>query len=458
MGILRQDLNELENKELWKVFFKYFTCGLIFYFILQLENITIPLFLGQMGREVFFSFTTAQPILQLIFSIGIVVGIGGSVLVSIKLGQNRRQEAEKVLGNSIVLLIIISLVVLLLALVFKDYLPIRISGYEKGVFFRYFISRLSGITFYVLASNLILFLIAAGNPFKALSVAFLSQILKVIAVIMYKGTNSDLVYLGILLNLVDLLVCVFILKHFIQIKTGILKLEKEDLKPGRVSLTILAIGVMPWLLVLVKDIYNHIIFNNFTIMEHDELVSYSMVRNYIYSLFFLFINALSWIRPIFSYNYGKENFNRIKILLQRLAIIVPVVIFLLFIPVMFYGKSLISIFVGESSMLGPVKDIFKYSIIILPLTGFASLVFIYLQATAKKLKLLIVYLSNIIFLIIPLILLTKYHFNMNLDKLMIINTTVAVLMFIITAIVVVIDFWNLNKIKQSSTSSGAVRT
>ncbi|MFP4661758.1 MAG: MATE family efflux transporter [Halanaerobiales bacterium] len=433
MELLNQSIKQLEKKSLWKVFFKFFICGILFYLILQLENTVLTFVLGRMGREVSAAFTMAQTLLQVVFDIGIIVGIGGSVLISIKLGQNLKKKAEKVLGNSIILLIIISLLVLFLAFVFRDYLPFGISGHESDVFFKYFISRLSGITFYLLATNLLFFIIAEGKPFKALSISFISLVLKVIAAIIYISLNIELLWLGILLNLVDLAIFIYILRYFINDKTGLLQLRKEHFKIEKVSLAILSIGLLPWLLLFTRNIYDRIIFNNFSLIEHEDMVTYSIVQGYIYSLFFLFINSLNWIRPIFGYNYGKENFKRVRVLLKKLAIIFPAAVFVLLIPVFL----IIKFSSPQSSLIGTVEWILKYMFVILPLTAFTQLVFIYLQATAKKLKLLLVYLSNILLFIIPMVLVIKYNMVINLEKVLIINSTVASFMFIITLIVLI---------------------
>ena len=49
-----------------------------------------------------------------------LVGIGTAALISIKLGQQKKEEAEHILGNAFTLIIIISLIVTVLGLIFLE--------------------------------------------------------------------------------------------------------------------------------------------------------------------------------------------------------------------------------------------------------------------------------------------------------------------------------------------------
>ena len=58
------------------------------------------------------------PFMMLLSAVSSQVGIGDAALISIKLGENKKEEAQGLLGNAITLLIGLMLLMTLLGLVF----------------------------------------------------------------------------------------------------------------------------------------------------------------------------------------------------------------------------------------------------------------------------------------------------------------------------------------------------
>ena len=73
------------------------------------------------------------PIITLLSSFGTLVGIGGSVLFSMRMGQKNREQADRVLGNSFGILLLFSAVLTLLFLLSKNQLLIWF-GASRGRF------------------------------------------------------------------------------------------------------------------------------------------------------------------------------------------------------------------------------------------------------------------------------------------------------------------------------------
>ena len=49
--------------------------------------------------------TVAFPFMQILMAFGMLIGFGGTALISIRLGQQKKQEAEQVLGNAAFMLV-----------------------------------------------------------------------------------------------------------------------------------------------------------------------------------------------------------------------------------------------------------------------------------------------------------------------------------------------------------------
>jgi Na+-driven multidrug efflux pump len=62
----------------------------------------------------------AFPPMLILMGFGMLVGLGASTLISIRLGQQRRQDAERALGNAAVLSVLVLLAVSAVGLLFLD--------------------------------------------------------------------------------------------------------------------------------------------------------------------------------------------------------------------------------------------------------------------------------------------------------------------------------------------------
>ena len=104
------------------------------------------------------------PIVTLISSFAFLVGIGGSPLVSIRLGEGKVREAKKVVANCFVYLLALSVVVTVLAFVFRR--PILITfGASEALYpyaESYFSIYLLGTVFALIATGMNQFIITQG--------------------------------------------------------------------------------------------------------------------------------------------------------------------------------------------------------------------------------------------------------------------------------------------------------
>ena len=61
-----------------------------------------------------------MPIMTIILAFGMFIGVGTTTNISIKLGQGKRDEAEKIIGNAITLAIIVGLLISIIGLAFGN--------------------------------------------------------------------------------------------------------------------------------------------------------------------------------------------------------------------------------------------------------------------------------------------------------------------------------------------------
>lgn len=84
-------------------------------------NLIDRVFVGHaLGHNGIAGTTVTMPCMLILMGFGMLVGFGGGALVSIRLGEQRRDEAERVLAHVLMLLVAISAVLTVLGLVWLD--------------------------------------------------------------------------------------------------------------------------------------------------------------------------------------------------------------------------------------------------------------------------------------------------------------------------------------------------
>ena len=98
-----------------------------------LYNIVDRMFIGYgIGEMGIAGATIGFPLMLMMISFSILVGVGANTLFSIRLGEGKKEEAERILGNAFILLFLVPVVVSLAALIWLDPL-LRLIGASEAL-------------------------------------------------------------------------------------------------------------------------------------------------------------------------------------------------------------------------------------------------------------------------------------------------------------------------------------
>ncbi|MGM0376069.1 MAG: MATE family efflux transporter, partial [Bacteroidota bacterium] len=116
-----QNLFELENHPVGSLMWRYFWPAFIGVMANSLYNIIDRIFIGQyVGAEALSGITAVFPVMVIMMAFGMLIGIGGSVRLSLNLGRKDYDRARLVVGNVVVLVIVVSAFVTILGFGIKD--------------------------------------------------------------------------------------------------------------------------------------------------------------------------------------------------------------------------------------------------------------------------------------------------------------------------------------------------
>ena len=101
--------DELSNNSILKLFVKYFIPTLIGSAVVVLYNIVDRFFVGKISEKALAGAGIAFYIVMLMIAFSMLIGVGAGTIISLRLGQGKKGEAKKVLGNTITMFAILGI-------------------------------------------------------------------------------------------------------------------------------------------------------------------------------------------------------------------------------------------------------------------------------------------------------------------------------------------------------------
>ena len=123
----------LGEEKISKLLMQFSVPAIIGMMVNTLYNIVDRMYIGnipEVGGLALTGVGITMPIMTIILAFGMLVGIGTSARISLKLGEHKRDEAEQHLGNAFTLILLISILITVLGLTFMKpllHMPMLIS-------------------------------------------------------------------------------------------------------------------------------------------------------------------------------------------------------------------------------------------------------------------------------------------------------------------------------------------
>jgi len=177
---------QMGTKPIGKLLLTFSLPAIIGMVVQALYNVADRYFIGQMGEVsgslAIAGITVGFPFALVSMAFGMLIGIGGTAVFSIFLGQQKQKEAEKALGNSFILLIIILSVFSIVSLFFlKPMLAVFGASLEVLPYaFEYMRIIIAGSVINGIGFGMNNFIRANGSPRTAMITMFIGALLNII--------------------------------------------------------------------------------------------------------------------------------------------------------------------------------------------------------------------------------------------------------------------------------------
>ena len=410
----------LRHDKISKLLVKYSIPAILAMMVTSLYNTVDRAFIGSIegvGALAISGLGVTMPIFTIIVGFGVLISVGGSTNISIKLGAKEKDNAEKVLGNTLMLAIITSIVIMIIGTLFIDNILYLFGASEDTITYaRDYI----GVIFLGTPFNLIAFCLnnairAEGNPKLAAKTMIVGCILNLILdPIFIFGLGLGIKGAAIATVLSQIVISSWVLSYFLTKKSS-LELKKENLKfDYKIVKIIIAVGMAPFLMEMATGLMHVITNNSLKAYGGDFAIGAMTAVTSISLLFMMPVFGLSQgMQTIIAYNYGAKQYDRSKKAL-KLAIICAVIILTTgFILIKIFPEFFIGIFNKDKELTKlSIKGI-NMNLFTLPIAAIAIIGLVYFQCIGKAKQSMFLILLRQFIVLIPLILILPKFLNLN---------------------------------------------
>jgi putative MATE family efflux protein len=385
--------------------------------VTALYNVVDSIFVGQgVGTIALTAVTIAFPIMAILMAVGMLVGIGSATLISISLGEQNREHAERVLGNAVTLVVLFVLATVGLTLWFLDPILINLLGVTPEVlpYAHDFTSIiLYGSVFMHVGFGLNNIIRAQGDPKTAL----LTQLISAVLIIIFDYTLIFVFHFGIkgaaLATIsAESVSAIWVLIYFSRGK-GIIQFKKKNFLLQRDIVTgIFKIGVAPFLMQIGASAV--MIVLNFHIMKYGVIAvaAFGIINRILMLVMMPIVGISQGAQPIIGYNYGCKSFDRVILTLKKASFIATALCLCGFLCVELFAEQLVLMFNDDPQLVVIGAKGMRVFLLFLPAIGLQIIGANYFQAIGRAFPSIILSLLRQVILLIPLVFILSHLFGL----------------------------------------------
>lgn len=446
--------NQLENESIGKLLLRFSIPSIVGMLVNALYSIVDRIFVGRgIGSLALSGVAVTFPISNVIMAFGMLTGIGASAVVSIKLGQKKTHQAEKVIGNAFILIIVFSIFLTALGIIFLEPL-LKILGASSDIMpyaKQFAFILLLGVILQNIGFGLNPIIRSEGDPKTAMITMLIGAALNFIMNPLFIFALKLGVRGSALATIISQTVCsLWILNYFIKGKS-LLKLKKENIKLEKIIIReIIAIGMSPFTIQLAASLITVTLNKSLAQYGGDVAIGAMALINSMAVLILMPIFGITQgAQPIIGYNYGARNIKQIKTTLKYAVMASTCISSAGFALIELFPVQIVRLFnTSDTELISVGSRGLSIFLMMLPLIGFQIVCTNYFQAINKAKKSMFLSLLRQVILLLPLILILPHYFK--LDGVWMAGPVSDFLSSLITAYLIINEMKNLGKLEEVS--------
>ena len=365
MSQVRQNEAALATAPIGRLMLKLALPSIAAQVINMLYNIVDRIYIGHIpvvGQTALTGVGVTFPIITLVSAFAAFAGQGGAPLASIQLGAGKREDAERILGNSTALLLIMAAVLTVGFSVFKEPILRAFGASEATIVYAldYIGIYLLGTVFVQLSLGLNTFISAQGKALIAMLSVLIGAVLNIVLDPVFLFVFGLGVRGAALATILSQAVSACWVVGFLCSRHSGLRIRRANLRPAkRVTSRIAGLGVAPFIMQSTESLVTVVLntgMQTFGGAMGDLYVGSITIMQSIMQMIVMPTQGITQgVQPIMSYNYGAGNFRRVRQTFKRLITITMSVTCIAFLVVALFPGVLARIFTPEQELIDLVS-------------------------------------------------------------------------------------------------------
>jgi len=407
---------DLGTQPIGKLLIKQAVPASIGILVMSLNILVDTIFVGQwIGSTAIAAINVVLPVSFFIAALGMSIGVGGSSIISRALGANNSTKALKVFGNQITLTLLFTVALIIPGLLFVDAIIPVFGG--KGAIFEpakiYYTIVLYGIPFLALCMMGNTVIRAEGKPKFAMYAMMIPSVGNlVLDYIFIKIFDFGMAGAAWASTGSYLLCFLFIVWYFLS-KNSELKLTncyfrlrlpiiKEISSLGFVTLSRQAIVSVTYLFM------NNILYD---LGGETSVTAYAIVGRMLMFALFPVFGITQGFLPIAGFNYGANQYNRVRVTIATALKYAMALGTLVFIILMIFPEEITRLFTTDVDVIKETPSAMRWVFAATPIIAVQLIGAAYFQAVGKAIPALLLTLTRQGFFFIPLIFILPLYFG-----------------------------------------------
>lgn len=428
-GEERQALStdRLGAKSILKLLLEFSIPAIIMMTFNALYNIVDAVFLGQAIGDTGIAVTTlAFPVMILLMGLSALAGQGGNALAAIQLGEDKIEEVERTLGNTVTLLLVIAGIIAVAGILFIDPILALVGTtsdlHDQG---KAFIQILMvGFVFQCIGMGANNFLRTEGKPMLALGTSVLGTVVCIIMnylLVMVMGLGVSGSALATIIG--QGVGGVPVIWYLSRGKDAPFHLKVSRMKPEfRLWGTILSLGLASFIMQVANAVINAIL--NQTLAYYGALdpigasgaLAAIGVASRVNGIAFMpAIGVLMGAQTLIGYNYGARKWKRVLKSFWLGALFATIILTTFFVLIHIIPGPIVRLFGVEGDLEQFCIYALQVMTAVFPLVGFQMMSSNYFQSTGQPLKASLLSLTRQVLFLIPLLIILPMYLPNFLD-------------------------------------------
>ena len=310
---------QMATTSVWKLMVKLSIPAILAQIVNLLYNVVDRIYIGHMedvGTMAITGVGLCNPIIVLISAFTMLVAQGGAPRAAIEMGKGNTKKAEKILGNCLSLLIVLSVVLTTIFLIFGEKFLMLFGASESTILYAlpYMKIYVAGSIFVMLSLGLNMFITTQGFTKISMATVLIGAICNIVLdpiFIFAFDMGAQGAALATIIS--QAISAVWVMSFLLGNKTK-LKIRKENLLPNiKVLAPVLALGISPFVMNATEAVIN-IAFNS-SLQKYggDIAVGAMTICTTVFQMAWVPAQGIGQgAQPIISYNYGAGNADRVK--------------------------------------------------------------------------------------------------------------------------------------------------